>query len=237
LIQGTRHRRDATPYTIVFSIPLFAVVALLGVNFYLLIFQAAYIFLASILLRMDLKRLGWRMPLSLMPILLFVILFNAFRGPGSVLFRAGPILIMGQGLLRGLYFMGVVVELWFMSRLLTSFTEEDLLCTLNSLGRLCRIRREAQDAAGFALMLYYVLKIFHSTYAELRQFLRGGSSLSQRTLLFINEAFLKAEEIYDRTDHTALSTRKPSLRDALYATGQLIVLLSAILLQSRHVLS
>jgi energy-coupling factor transporter transmembrane protein EcfT len=174
-MQRTRHNQGplvktlgkvrVTPHSLILSIPIFIFFALINVTHVTLILQAFFLGIAVLLCGFSLR--GMRF-LPLLPLLLFIFVFNSFRGGGEILFRAGPLIIMQQGVGRGLYYALFVMELFTMSTILTrSFTEHDLVSALYTINRLFSRGKGAQDPArtgGFALMLFYILRIFHGAY-------------------------------------------------------------------------
>jgi energy-coupling factor transporter transmembrane protein EcfT len=223
-------RRGLTPYSQIFSIPIFIAAVLVDRNPFILFLQAIFLVLSIPVFRLEIRGIRWRQVLHLVPILLFVIVFNAFRGGGEIILRAGPVLVMRQGMYRGIYFSAFIVELWIMSALLTrSFPEHELLGTFHAMSFQRRGRRDRSDGGGIALLLYFILRLFHSTYSELRTFFeRGSPTLKERTLRFISAAFRHAEMRYVELGSVEPQTLKPRPSDYLYAGLQASTVLAAL---------
>lgn len=234
MTRGTRTKARVTPLSLIISIPLFIFAVLFKHNIYALFLQAAFLLLSMLLFALSPRELRWKRLLPLIPLLLFVFLFNAFRGGGEILLRLGPIMLMRQGVNRGLYYAAFILELWIMSGLLTSFSEQELLSTLYTIGRPFREKgKDPGGDGGVALMLYYVLKIFHSTYVELRQFfVRGSGPLSRRTLLFVYSVFKHADSVYEKSDSVDPKTIRLRISDYLFVVLQVIFMLTAFILHA-----
>ncbi len=239
-MQRTRHNQGplvktlgkvrVTPYSLILSIPIFIVFALINVNHVNLIVQAFFLGLAVLLCGFSLR--GMRF-LPLLPLLLFIFVFNSFRGGGEILFRAGPLIIMRQGVGRGLYYALFIMELFTMSTILTrSFTEQDLVSTLYTINRLFSRGKSAREPArtgGFALMLFYILRIFHGAYTELGIFFKKSSrSFRERTLLFVHILFRQAMHDYERADAFSPEVLKPRSGDVVFVLSQILFLVSAV---------
>lgn len=241
-MQRTRHNQGplvktlgkvrVTPHSLILSIPIFIVFALINVTHVTLILQAFFLGIAVLLCGFSLR--GMRF-LPLLPLLLFIFVFNSFRGGGEILFRAGPLIIMQQGVGRGLYYALFVMELFTMSTILTrSFTEHDLGSALYTINRLFSRGKGAQDPArtgGFALMLFYILRIFHGAYTEIGIFFKKGSrSFRERTLLFVHTLFRQAMHDYERADVFSPEVLKPQSGDVVFVLSQIFFLVSAVFL-------
>jgi hypothetical protein len=213
--------------------PIFIAAVLLERTPLTLFFQALFLALSAVFFTVDPKVLRWKRLLSLIPLLLFVILFNAFRGSGEILFRAGPLMFMRQGVWRGVYYAAFVLELWVMSGFLTGFEELELISALHAIGRFWKRKEETgSDDASISFMILSVLKLFHSTYAELRRFFeRGSGSLSKRTLLFIAAVFRKAEEGYEQSACVHPQPLRPLIADYLFVTVQTAFLVAAFMVK------
>jgi len=142
---------------------------------------------------------------------------------------------MQQGVGRGLYYALFVMELFTMSTILTrSFTEHDFVSALYTINRLFPRGKGAQDPArtgGFALMLFYILRIFHGAYTEIGIFFKKGSrSFRERTLLFVHTLFRQAMHDYERADVFSPEVLKPQSGDVVFVLSQIFFLVSAVFL-------
>ena len=223
-----------TPFSLIFSMPVFITAVLLERTPFTLSFQALFLVLSVVLFTIDPKVLRWKRLLSLLPLLLFIILFNAFRGSGEILFRAGPLVFMRQGAWRGVFYAVFVLELWVMSGFLTGFEELELVSALHAIGRVWRRKEENRSGdASISFMILSVLRLFHSTYAELRRFFaRGSGSLSKRTLLFIAASFQRAEEEYEQSAHIHPLPLRPRPADYLFVTVQTAFVVAAFMMKN-----
>jgi hypothetical protein len=141
---------------------------------------------------------------------------------------------MRQGLRRGLYYAVFIVELFMMSSMLThSFSEDQLVSAFHSLGRPFsgRAGEKNADTFTFTLMLFCILKTFHSTYSQMRVFFRKSPlSFRQRTLLFIHTLFRQVMHDYDRAREFAPALLKPGQGDVMFVLCQLAVLTASVLM-------
>jgi len=226
-----RFSSKTTPYSVMLSIPIFILFSLIFRNAFTLLLQALFIVMALLVCGFSLR--GLRI-LPLIPLLLFIVAVNTFRGGGEILYRAGPFIIMKQGVGRGLYYAVFVLELVAMSTMLTrSFSEEQLVSVFRSVGRLFsrKSHEKAADHFSFTLMLFCILRTFHAAYAELRVFFRKSPlSFRQRTLLFVKKLFQQVMRDYEKTHGFYPETIKPRIGDMAVVICQLCILIAAILL-------
>jgi|GEM_PF-1411692 len=220
----------ATPYSLILSIPIFIIFSLINKNPLTLIVQALFLLMAVLLCGFSLR--GVRV-LPLLPILLFVLIVNSFRGGGEILYRAGPFIVMKQGVGRGVYYGVFILELFAMSTILTrSFSEQDLVSAFHSIGRLFSGRKAVRSPArhfSFTLMLFFILNIFHSAYSELSIFFKKSSfSFRERTLLFVHTLFQQAMNDYEKADAFFPVTLQPRSGDVVFVICQILVLVLAL---------
>jgi hypothetical protein len=209
----------------------------------ILIFQAVFIPFTALLFQIKIRDLRIKQLFFLFPVLLFVIIFNSFRGGGEIVFRAGPLIVMKQGILRGLFYATLIIELFFMSRALTkSFKEGELISTLYTINAVFHRRRNKEGiqitkinaTPSFVLTLYHILKIFHNTYSELRIFFKGSAgSIRDKTLHFIRTVFMKSARDFELHSRTNISKMKPRGLDWLYVGLQVSFLVSASIIEMR----
>lgn len=108
-------------------------------------------------------------------------------------------MVVKQGVFRGLLYTAMIVQLWLMSKLLTiGFSERQLLRSASSLSK-------TGGKFGIFLVLYYILRIFHNTYIEIKSLFSGTrKGIKERTVRFLVHAFERAEEDYDRLEDDLL---------------------------------
>jgi energy-coupling factor transporter transmembrane protein EcfT len=236
-------RVKITPYSQIINICIFIPIALLDLNPYVLAFQVLVLLICMPLFRMRLDGFRTRYFLYLVPLILFIVVTNSFRGGGEIVFRAGPFMLMKQGVLRGLYYTAIILELYVMSNFLTrSFSERILVSTFYTMGVALKrgTSKEAMKTDGFAvqfaLMLYYILKLFHSTYAEMkiifnrRSYSRNNYSLRRKIILFIHTVFTKSVQEYGRAEKMNLIGVVPRTPDILFVLLQTVLLAAALVL-------
>jgi hypothetical protein len=221
----------STPFSLVFAIPLFIVFTLIFRNWLALVMQAAYIVILLLLCGFSIR--GLRV-LPLIPLLLFIVVVNSFRGGGEILYRAGPFIVMKQGVLRGLFYGVFVTELFVMSSMLTrSFAEEQLVSVFHTLGgpwSRKTVQRHSHQLS-FTMMLFSILRAFHGAYANLHIFFKKNTlSFRQRTLLFVQTLFEQVMKDYETDGVFSPAVLRPSAGDMLLVFGQFLALITALLL-------
>ena len=121
-----------------------------------------------------------------------------------------------------------------MSNFLTrSFPEYELVSVLFTMKMFSRGKRlqDSTKGAGLALTLFYVLRIFHSAYRELRIFFKKSSrSFRERAILFVHTLFMQAMRDFE-SHPVEPGTLKPRFSDALILLVQFLFLFCAILLE------
>jgi uncharacterized membrane protein len=230
-----------TPYSPFINILIFIPYIIITTSYIAIVFQAVFIPVTTYLFRIQIRDLRLKQLFYLIPVLLFILIFNSFRGGGEIVFRAGPLIVMAQGILRGLFYATFVTELFFMSRVLTkSFNEEELISMLYSMNDTFHRRKSKRgdqitrvnEIPGFVLILYHILKIFHNTYAELRVFIKGGTGpLREKTLRFIRTVFMKSAGDFVMHSKTNISKMKPRGLDWLHVGLQVSFLVSASIIE------
>jgi hypothetical protein len=220
----TARRVKITPFSLIFSMPIFIASVVVGKSTLTLVIQGLFLLMCTLIFNLDPGALRGKRLLSMIPLLLFVVLFNAFRGSGEILLRAGPLMLMRQGLLRGIYYAVFILELWVLSGFLTGFEELQLISTLSTIGRFLKVRK-GSGREDMSLMLFSVLKLFHGTYVELRQFFaRGSGSLAARTLSFVTALFRRAEREFEESGNVNPIPIRPRPADYLFVAIQIVVL-------------
>jgi len=188
--------------------------------------QIAVIGTSFFLCRLKAKDLPLRQLLPILPIVCFVLILNCFRGTGEVLVKVGPFVVVRQGILRGVYYTAVIVQLWLMSKILTiGFGEKELLISLSSFSR-------KHESSGIILILYYVLRIFHNTYGELKGVFKGrGKRIRERVIHFFMAAFEKSKGDFDRMRSFSPGQYRPLPFDFIYISLEVLVLLGSFFMR------
>ncbi len=221
-----------TPYSRIAGIFLFIAFALIARHFFILFFQALFIAVSIIFFDMKFGTRCIRRMAALIPLLLFIVVFNGMRGGGEVFLQRGPLIVMKQGVFRGLYFALMVMELYLLSRALTETQPERLLSTLHTLNNIVtgkkRSTRRTDETGGLIIMLYYVMRIFYNTYSELNVIFKRGLPVRTRTLLFIRTVFSSSEAEYRRASEHELEIVRPVPGDILAFFINAALLISAV---------
>lgn len=182
----------------------------------------------------------------ILPILLFVFILNCFRGGGEIVLRWGPIIILKQGIMRGVYFSAVIMEIFIMSKLLTKgFPPDSLLSTLYTIDTvICKIFRcknsyslnennPFHSRKNFILILFYVLRIFRIIYTELKIFFTiKGKSLKGKIIQFFNTVFKQSLDKYEKMKKVTVSPVKPVIHDYIYISVQVFLFSFLIILKN-----
>jgi len=227
-----------TPYSQIINILVFIPFALITTAFSVLIVQAIFILMASLIFRMHIKIRLYHF-IALLPVLLFILILNSLHGGGEILFRFGPLFILRQGVLKGIFYTIFILELFFMSRVFTSgFTQEELLSSLHSIDlflgklRLKKMSSQGRNKGGFMMIIYYILKLFHNTYSELKPFFTlRAVPIKQRVLLFMRRVFVRSVEEFEGRGEAGMEVVLPNRFDYLNVSIQLMALISSLILQ------
>jgi hypothetical protein len=212
-------------------------------EFTVLIVQAVLI-CASFFLTKRPEKIRLRELIPLLPLLLFVFGLNAVRGGGEVIVHYGPLIVLKQGLVRGVFFTGVIVEMFLTSKVLTAgFSQEELFSALYTLDRsLSSVgnlhtkpgKRKGKNGSqgNFFLVLYYVLQIFKYLYAEIPRFFRSKQlKLKKRTVQFIHSVYDRSYGEYERVKHKKFVIMRISFHDYLYIGSQVVLYSSVFILK------
>ncbi|UCB46862.1 MAG: hypothetical protein JSV25_05425 [Spirochaetota bacterium] len=231
----------------IINLLVFAVFALLTRYFTTIAIQGLLIIYSIYLCRIKLKEFRLKEIIPLLPILGFVLILNCFRGSGEILLRLGPLVLMKQGILRGLYYFVVISQLWLLSKVLTKgFGEEAVLSSLHTLDRVLTKSRKRRN---FVVILYYILRIFHNTYAELKIVLKHSKTasikdfskqqagystptLKERILLFFYASFERSKEDFEKSSRISVKKQRPVVYDYLYIALELCCMVLAFLLRT-----
>jgi hypothetical protein len=211
---------------------VFAVCALLFPSFLLLALQGAFILFliamgrTGVLLKV---RLSAKELLPIVPVVGFVFVLNCFRGGGQVMLRWGPVLLIKQGMFRGLYYSGVIIELFLMSRALSrAFSSGQLLSSLSFIDAVFP-KFGKNGASRLILVLYHVLGIFSHVYAEMKIFFRGKEwNLRQRTVQFFLKAFDRSLQSYEEGSGADFAVVRPTTADILLVSIQICAIAALV---------
>jgi hypothetical protein len=220
-----------TAFSQIVNLLIFAVFALSTRYYTTIVFQSIPIILSLFICRKNLNEFRLRELTPLLPILLFVLIMNCFRGSGEVLMRFGPFVVVRQGLLRGIYYLIVITQLWLISKVLTKgFGEEALLSSLYTIDS---VFNKSGKRRSLFVVLFYILRIFRNTYAELKVLLKkrstapvagflkkrpgsSSSSMRERILLFFYSSFERSKEDLESSSKVTVKKQPPVINDYLY---------------------
>jgi uncharacterized membrane protein len=226
-----------SPHAQLVNICIFAALALSMKNPVVPGAQVACIVLSALFfgIRYDKRTLKFLIPLT--PVILFILIMNGFRGGGEILFRAGPLVIVKRGLLRGAYYSVFVVELFFMSRVLTgSFSSEEFISALYTIdrvfSRILRKKRFEKHNPGFFSVLYYVIVLFRNSYSELSVLFKNQSPLKDRIILFFRKSFFTSLEEFENTPNSEFHLVRMLTGDIPYILIQVVCLVPAFFLHT-----
>ncbi|MGQ9615173.1 MAG: hypothetical protein ACUVWJ_02095 [Spirochaetota bacterium] len=227
-----------TPYSQIINIVLFVPFALLTTALSVLIAQAIFITITSLVFKIHIKIRFYHF-IAILPVLIFILIVNSLHGGGEILLRFGPLFILKQGVLKGIFYTIFILELFFMSRVLTSgFTQEELLSSFYTIDRfLGKVRVNGRfyprrDNGGFMVILYYVMKLFYNSYSELKPFFtQKAVPLKQRVLFYMRRVFIRSLEEFKGRDYVGMEAVLPNRFDYIDISFQLVVLVSSLMLQ------
>jgi len=232
-----------SPYSQCTNIVIFALFSLLTDYRAVIAVQFLIILISILIFRMKIKNFHMQQILSILPILFFIFAVNSFRGGGEIIFRWGPFILIKQGMMRGLYYGGVIVELFIMSKLLTgSFNEKEIISMLFTLDRVwvrifsffkskvSRYRENnIEERVNFTFVLYYVLLIFNISYSELGVFFKKSNlPVKERIIYFFSRVFRKSTIEYQRIESLEAINILPVFNDYVYSLMQVTALISSV---------
>jgi len=168
---------------------------------------------------------------SLIPILFFIISVNSFRGGGEIIFEIWHFSVIKQGIYRGLYFSGVVVLLYLMSRLLViMFDENEIVSSVIFF----RNRKKNGKSGGMRLLLIimYVIKILKFAYEEMKVFFKKNEGpVKKRFLEFFVNVFFRAESEYKHLEDICFVSIKSRIGDPVLILVQVAITISVMKLR------
>ncbi len=231
-----------SPHAQIVNTLIFAASALIVKNLFVPGIQCILIILSIILFDIRYKGRIFTFLVPLIPIILFILILNSFRGGGEILLRAGPFLLMKQGIIRGAYYSVFIVELFFMSRALTdSFSSNEFISTLYTIDTVVfRLFRKKQDddrnyENRIITVLFYIMRIFYNSYSQIAIFFKKGASLKDKTVLFFKEAFFRSLYEFESKPENNLHVVAMMPGDILYIILQVFCMAPAFFLPVLHI--
>ncbi len=231
-----------SPHAQIVNTLIFAASALIVKNLFVPGIQCILIILSIILFDIRYKGRIFTFLVPLIPIILFILILNSFRGGGEILLRAGPLLLMKQGIIRGAYYSIFIIELFFMSRALTdSFSGEDFISTLYTIDTVVfhlfrkKPDTEGKSENGILRVLFYIMRIFYNSYSQVAIFFKKGPSLKDKTVLFFREAFFRSLDEFESQPENMLHVIAMLPGDILYIILQVFFMVPAFFLPVLHI--
>jgi hypothetical protein len=226
-----------TPLSQLFNTFLFACFALTTFRFSSIVFQTVFVLCSLFFFRGRLGKMKVRSVLPVLPVIVFVLAVNCFRGSGEVAARFGVFVLVRQGLTRGVYYACVIFLLFVMSRLLTKGFPQDLL--FNALFTVSRLFGRSKFARGgpgappsetdFLAVLFCVLGMFQVAYAEIRIFFRKGErSLKRKCIAYFYAVYEKSLDAFKNMDAGSWSPVVPLPFDYVHSALQVAVAAAAL---------
>jgi len=207
------------------------VLALLSRYFLTLLLQYIFILILYILFSKRIRPVKLKTLFSLIPILFFFISVNSFRGGGEIIFEIWHFNVIKQGIYRGLYFSGVVVLLYLMSRLLViMFDENEIVSSVIFF----RNRKKGCKYGGVRLLLIimYVIKILKFAYEEMKVFFKKNEGpVKKRFLEFFVNVFFRAESEYKHLEDICFVSIKSRIGDPVLILVQVAITISVMKLR------
>ncbi len=231
-----------SPYAQLANIIIFAASALFVKNFFIPGVQVILIIFSVALfgIRYNSRIFTFMFPLT--PIIFFILILNSFHGGGEILLRVGPLVLMKQGIMHGIYYSIFILELFFMSRALTdSFPNEEFISTLYTIDTVFfHLFRKKTDANrncenGIIIVLFYITKIFYNSYSQVKIFFKSRASLKDKTVSFFREAFFRSLDEFEREPECKLHIVAMMPGDILYILLQIFCIVPAFLLPALHI--
>lgn len=226
-----------TPYSQITALFTFALSAFIAKLFFIPLLQILIIGASIILCKVKITHIHLRRMLAIVPILFFVIGLNSFRGTGIVLFHLGPLILVRQGVWRGVYYAVIILEIYCMSMVLTiGFSKEVIVSSLIYIDQLFSqtifMKRKRQKARSicFFMLLYYVLGIAQFSYIRLPRIIKDRKiSLKERIIVYISESFKEAEVYYDSIHDFSYKKISVTNYDIGYVSIQIFLIVIAII--------
>lgn len=145
---------------------------------------------------------------------------------------------MKQGIIKGFYYSGVIIELFFMSKVLSEgFSSHEILGVLLFFDVRLRERMKqekrssADDLSQFFMLLFIIPSMFKSTYNEIKVFFtKNKKPFKEKMILFFHSAFQRSLHVYEEFDSLQIITVKPLLQDFFYIGAETTIFLATLLL-------
>lgn len=171
---------------------------------------------------------------------MFIIVINFMHGSGKILFNIGPFYFIVQGLKRGVYYSGIVLELFIMSFLLTEgFDEMQTISALRSLKFWRKDLFGKKEKIDFIFLIFYVFKLFKISYANMKIFFKGRKSnyqekLKRRIVRFLVNSLKESQKEINRIKDINIPKVNLHRYDMLIITLQFIVVISPLIFSSEE---
>ena len=161
------------------------------------------------------------------------------HGGGKIIFKIGPFYFIKQGLIRGIVYAGIVLELFFMSFLLTEgFSELEDIATLRNFKIKKEKKSENGDRIDIIMLIFYVLKLFKISYVNVSVFFgkKNGNikkGLKERVINFLVNSLKESQKEINIVKNVNIPKVKFKFTDALFISFQIIIILVAFILKNR----
>jgi len=196
------------------------------------------IFLCTILKNIHTKLILKKL-IPLIPLIAFIIVINFMHGGGNIFFNIGPFYFIKQGLLRGIIYSGIVIELFSMSNILTeAFNERQTVAVIKGLKIWKRRNTIERNRIDFLIIIMYVLSFFKISYKNVPILLGKGVKINKKKLndklVYFLESSLK--ELQRRMDYIKdidLPSIKFKLSDGFFILFQLLIIFIAIIFNNK----
>lgn len=217
-----------SPFPFYINTLLFTILALTTRYYLTLLLEFIFLFFLLALCTMFSNRkkpVSLRAIFSLIPLFIFIISVNSFRGGGEIIFELWHFHIIKQGVYRGFYFSGVVLLLFIMSRfLIMVFDENEILSSVTFFRNRKKNNKDESGNLQLLLIIVYVIKILKFAYEEMKVFFeRNRGKLKMRFLEFFIVVFNRAELEYHHFESINLSKVSLKVLDPLVVFIQGII--------------
>jgi len=165
------------------------------------VFQSTIILVSFFLLKIKIDKYILKRSIALIPLLLFITIVNIMHGSGKILFSIGPFYFIKQGLIKGVFYSVLVLDLFLMSYILTEGFDEIITIAVLKSFRLFKNKedRKKSDEIDFFILIYYVLKLFKICYSNIPIFFKiikkkVKETFKNRFILFFEDSLKKSQE-------------------------------------------